>query len=248
MCVGSFVNAYVYRLALGYELFGIEFKIKNRKRSFCDFCGKKLHWYENIPVFSFFIQAGKSRCCQKNLPLLYPVIEVITGLLFVQINNNIKNPYLLIISLFIVGFSVFSAVFDLKYMILPDFSTYILIFLAFLYQLFNFNIYTVLSNLMVGLSCYSFFYFLHLFTNGKGMGFGDVKLAYFLGFFLGIPKVIVSIYVAFIIGAFLGISLVVILKKGKKTVIPFGPLMILGIITSWQWGDVIWQYAIKVLY
>lgn len=251
LAVGSFINAQVYRLAVEYKLKKLSFKVKNKNRSFCDFCGKKLQWYENIPVISFLIQIGRSRCCRKNLPLLYPVVEIVTGLLFLQISiTKFQDPnnYQTVLAMVMVGFFVFSAVFDLKYMILPDFSTYILIFLAFLWQIINFNLVSLGSNIMIGLACYALFYFLHVMTNGKGMGFGDVKLAFVMGLLLGWPKVIIGIYMAFVVGAIVGVGLMIVLKKGRKTVIPFGPLMILGTMVTWIWGDVIWQYAIKVLY
>jgi len=277
LVVGSFINMLVYRTAVGYGLLSSRGRRPWRsfkdcfvslamtdKFSFCDFCGKQLRWWENIPVVSYLIQEGKSRCCGKKLSVLYPIVEIVTGLLFLQILNsnieilnnfkiqnlNFQTILYLVISMAIVGFLVFSAVFDLKYMILPDFSTNSLIFLALVYKLLmGVDANLILADALWGVSLYGFFYFLHVLTKGKGMGFGDVKLAFVMGFFLGWPRAIVSLYTAFIVGAVAGIIVIVFFKKKRKNrLIPFGPFMILGIIVSWWWGDSIWNYFVKALY
>ncbi|OPZ89674.1 MAG: Type 4 prepilin-like proteins leader peptide-processing enzyme [Firmicutes bacterium ADurb.Bin419] len=268
----------VYRTAVGYGLLSSRGRKPWRsfkdcfvslamtdKFSFCDFCGKQLKWWENIPAISYLIQGGKSRCCGKKLPILYPITEIITAVLFLlnfkflilnlqTINNfsiyNLQNILMMLVSVAIIGFLVFSAVFDLKYMILPDFSTNSLIFLALVYKLLmGVDANLILADALWGVSLYGFFYFLHVLTKGKGMGFGDVKLAFVMGFFLGWPRAIVSLYTAFIVGAVAGIIVIVFFKKKRKNrLIPFGPFMILGIIVSWWWGDSIWNYFVKALY
>ena len=89
LCCGSFVNMLIYRTAINYKLESYKpclpagrLKVES-KRSVCDFCGKQLRWYENIPVLSWLVQKGKSRCCQKKLPALYPIVEMGTGILFI---------------------------------------------------------------------------------------------------------------------------------------------------------------------
>jgi prepilin signal peptidase PulO-like enzyme (type II secretory pathway) len=88
LCLGSFVNMLVYRVARKYKLEKDKFKVKNNNRSHCDFCGKQLSWYENVPVISWLLQGGKSRCCLKNLSGFYPIVELITGGLMVSIFNR----------------------------------------------------------------------------------------------------------------------------------------------------------------
>ena len=267
LAVGSFINAYVYRIAVKYKLHDLRFKIKDDRRSYCDHCGKQLHWYENIPVLSWLAQTGKSRCCRKKLPILYPLTEITTAALFLlnfqfsifnfqTITNyssfNLQNISVLVVSMAIVGFLVFSAVFDLKYMILPDISTFILIALGVVYRLVwggYESIYYLLLEMLTGaLVGFGFFAILHVATKGKGMGWGDVKLAIFMGAFLGLRNFIVSLYIAFIGGAIVGLVMILVFGKSKKKLIPFGPFLIMATMVSWWWGDVIWQNVGKVLY
>lgn len=250
LCVGSFVNMLLYRTAVRYKLKvkSSKFKVKNKSRSFCDYCGRQLRWYENVPVISWVIQKGKTRCCHKKLPISYPLLEVGMGvifLIFLQITNyppmaDFTSFYKLqitnVLGLVIITLLVFSAVFDAKYMILPDFSTYILIGIAFLGVVFDEK--NMIPYLLSAVAGAGFLGILYLLTKGKGMGFGDVKLAIFMGLFLGWPKIVVAFYVAFITGAVVGIVLMAVgkIKKGK-TMIPFGPFLILGVMVAWWWGE-----------
>ena len=254
LCFGSFVNMLTYRVSIKYGMNKpmTKFQDTNKKRSYCDYCGRQLKWYENIPVISWMIQKGKTRCCQKKLSVLYPIVEIITGLIFsiyflitnnqIPINpNNYQLPITnyqtivqFMVGLVIIVFLVFSAVFDLKYMILPDFSTITLVFSALvLWFLGHFGDWTYMWS---AVGSFLFLGFLYLITNKKGMGFGDVKLAIFMGLFLGYPKIIIAFYIAFVVGALVSLILIILKKAGKRTPIPFGPFLILGTFVAWFWG------------
>jgi len=238
LCFGSFVNMLVYRTAVDYKLENKKFKVKGEKRSFCDYCGRQLKWYENIPVFSWLFLRGKTKCCHKKLPLSYPVVELMMAILFVVfvfIGRPQESPLQFSLGLLIIIFLVFSAVFDLKYMILPDFSSIILIIISFLILLINKE--NIFLFILIALISSGFLLILNLITKGKGMGMGDVKLAIFMGLFLGYPKIILAFYVAFIVGAIVGLILMIFKKAKKKSQISFGPFLILGILVAWWWGE-----------
>lgn len=233
LCCGSFINMLIYRTAVRYKLRKPKFLISNDKRSFCDFCGRQLKWYENIPVFSWVIQKGKTRCCEKKLPLTYPIVELLMGILFVigyQI-SDIRSQISILILFIIIVFLVFSAVFDLKYMILPDFSTWILVGCGVILIGTRHGVFV--QNLITALIASGFLLVLYFITKGKGMGMGDVKLALFMGLFLGFPKIVVAFYVAFITGALVGIILLVFFKFKRRSPIPFGPFLILGTLITY---------------
>jgi leader peptidase (prepilin peptidase) / N-methyltransferase len=217
LCFGSFVNMLVWRTSIG--------KTKS-KFSICDFCGKKLNWWNNIPVFSWIMQKGKSQCCAKKLDWSYPLVELLMGILFL-INYLIFNNIIFYLILVLV---VYSAVYDAKTMYLPDWSTWSLIFLSLFFVNSIGNIYSA-----IGAS--GFLLLLYLITKGKGMGLGDVYLAVFMGLLLGWPKIMVAFYIAFIVGALYGIIIMIGRKKKFKSEIPFGPFLLLGTIVSWYFGN-----------
>ncbi|MFA7676202.1 MAG: prepilin peptidase [Candidatus Shapirobacteria bacterium] len=240
LCFGSFVNMLVYRTALRYNLTKSQFLISNdkKKRSFCDYCGKQLKWYENVPVISWLVLKGKTKCCHKKLPISYPIVELLMGVIFVVfyfVGAYGNTPVQLILGFLIVVLLAFSAGFDWKYMILPDFSTIILIIIAFLGVIFDES--NIIPYLLSVLISAGFLLILNLITKGKGMVMGDVKFALFMGLFLGYPKIIIAFYVAFIVGAIYGIILMIFKKAKKKSQVPFGPFLILGTIIAWWWGE-----------
>ena len=238
-CFGSFINMLGYRTEVKYNLRILKFKnLAKQQRSVCDFCGKQLHWYENIRVFSWIFLKGKTKCCHNPLPWEYPIVEISTGILFLSTYYVLRiTSYEFYIGLIIITLLVFSFVFDLKYMILPDFSTYILIVSALIIwgtnNLGNWNY--IISGLAAGL----FLLALHVGTKGKGLGMGDVKLAVFMGLFLGYPKIILAFYIAFIVGAIVGLTMMGLKKASRKSMIPFGPFLIGGTYISWLFGDLI---------
>jgi prepilin signal peptidase PulO-like enzyme (type II secretory pathway) len=245
LCFGSFVNMLVYRIAEKYELESKKFKVKSKNRSYCDYCGKQLKWFENIPVFSWLIQNGKTRCCGKKLPILYPIVEIVTGILFVLFFRSQISDFrfqILFLDLVIIVFLVFSAVFDLKYMILPDFSTIILATSALALWIIGYL--GDWSYLWSGLISFGFLGLLYLITKKKGMGLGDVKLAFFMGLFLGYPKVILAFYIAFISGALVALFLMVFKQANRKTLVSFGPFLILGTLVAWFWGSEILSLSV----
>ncbi|MFZ2153123.1 MAG: prepilin peptidase [Microgenomates group bacterium] len=232
ICCGSFVNMMVYRTEVKYKLRKnlTEFKnLKNKDRSFCDFCGRQLRWYENIPIVSWIMLGGKSKCCHQKLSGYYPVVELTTGILFVMFGTNY-------VGLVMITLLVFSAVFDLKHMILPDFSTYLLIAISLILGW---------QNLISGIGAFLFLLILHIGTRGKGMGMGDVKYALFMGLILGWPRIIVAFYVAFISGAIVGLGLMFFKKYKKNTKIAFGPFLIAGTMVAYIYGEKILYYVYR---
>ncbi len=246
LCIGSFLNVVIDRLPNGETI--------AKGRSHCDFCKKKLKWFDLIPLLSFISLKGECRYCKKKLSWQYPLIELITGLFFVFTYTYVLYyyshaqffPYVLILDLFLVSSFISIFFIDLKYGLIPD-KILILIFLfSVLFQIF-FTRQLVFGNLLSGVGAFAFFLLLYLFTKRKGMGFGDVKLAFLIGFLVGFPNVIVSLYMAFLTGAFISIILILWGKKRFSNTIPFGPFLVSSLIVVYFYGDAITKIGMKLL-
>lgn len=227
LIVGSFLNVLIYRLPQNLSLLG---------RSFCPNCKKKISWYDNIPLLSFILLKGKCRFCHSPISLQYPIVELLTGILFVLIffmlpDQNIKyltsiSYYLFIISSLIVIFFT-----DLKHGIIPDKITYSAIVVSIIFLTSQYpNI--PISYFLSAFGAAAFLGFLHVITRGRGMGLGDVKLAALMGLFLGFPKIVLALYAAFLTGAIVSLILILVGKKRFGQTIPFGPFLILGTILT----------------
>ncbi len=239
--IGSFLNVLIDRWPNNQSIMG---------RSRCNYCKKKLAWSDLIPVVSFFLLGRKCRYCRKSLSWYYPLVEFITGVMFILIWLYLppstvllmRYIYLGIISTLIVIF--FS---DLKYHIIPD-QAQIVLFLGslFLIPLYG-PIQTIfIERVIAAILVMAPIYFLHWVTGGKGMGFGDVKLTFIIGFMFGIKAGLLVLYFAFIIGAVVGIALMVLKKKGLKSKIAFGPFMVIGMLMMFFWGDQIFEVIKKI--
>ncbi len=239
LAVGSFINVLIDRNSTDESIiFG---------KSHCDNCKKNIAWYDLIPVLSFIFLFGKCRYCKSRLSLYYPTVELSTGILFVATFYFLPSTsyFLLSIlySLFIVASLISIFFIDLKYGIIPDKIVYPAIAVSFLYLLYAMP-YTLYSHLLSALGAFVFFLILFLVTRGRGMGVGDIKLAFLMGLILGFPEIVVALYLAFLTGAVAGVILILWRKKKLRgSTIPFGPFLVLGTILSLFYSD----FFIKLL-
>ncbi len=241
LAIGSFLNVLIDRLPKGQSIMG---------RSHCDHCKRNLQWYELIPIVSFIVQNGKSKCCRKKLSWQYPVVEMITGMSFLLIFNASRVGGQLLISLGIVSCLIVIFVADFKYKIIPDSIQVVLFIFSVMLNLFQhpFNQIPKLvkNDIASGIVVMLPILLLYLFTRGKGMGFGDVKLAFIMGFLLGIKGGAIALYIAFITGAVYGLVLILLKKKKLKSKIAFGPFLVIGTVMVLFWGEKILETVKKI--
>ena len=241
--VGSFLNVVILRLNTGQSVIS--------GRSKCFTCAKKLKWYELLPIVSFVFFRGKCSACKAKISWQYPIIEIITGLLFLLIFNEFSLFFVLYFFHLLIIFSVLIiiAIYDYHHQIIPNLFVWIFNGLAFAslfgnwkparpaggLEIGNFDF----NGLLAGFILFAFFALLWGVSRGRWMGFGDAKLALGIGWLLGITKGIAAITLAFWIGAIVGVLLIYLNKSkyGLKSSIAFGPFMILGAAISFFWGE-----------
>lgn len=244
LVIGSFLNVLVDRISKGKSIKG---------RSHCEKCKKTLKWYDLIPLLSFIMLKGKCRYCSARLSFYYPIIELTTGIMFALtfyffgiMNHELRimdlGYYLFLISGLIVIFFV-----DLKYGIIPDKIIFPAIVVSFIYLFFIHNS-LFLIHLFSAFGASLFFLLLFLVTQGRGMGFGDVKFAFLMGLILGFPNIIIGLYAAFLTGAIVGCILFIWRKKRIfGTAIPFGPFLAVGTLISIFLGNFLFQNFLRLM-
>lgn len=99
-----------------------------------------------------------------------------------------------------------------------------------------------LNRLFAASVSFSFFFLIVFFTKGKGMGGGDVKFGFLMGLIVGWPMITFAILISFILGSIIGVALVLLSKKNMKSMIPFGPFLVIGTILMLFWGDGIMRW------
>lgn len=238
LAIGSFLNCVVYRLETRKSFL--------KGRSFCPHCNHKLGFFDLIPVFSFLCLKGKCRYCNKKISLQYPIVEIITGLLFLLIDVYFNSQLLLMFFLFlIVPFLIIIFIYDLKHYIIPDKVIYPAIGLTFFYQLLSItSLSSILNPFVSACLASSFFISIILLSKGEWMGWGDVKLGFLMGLLLGSPNVLLALFLSFFSGAFVGVFLIFLKKKTLKSQVPFGPFLIFGTFIAIFWGvDIVNWYS-----
>ncbi len=254
ICIGSFLNVLIYRFPRSISTAG---------RSFCPNCKKKISWYDNIPLISFILLRGRCRHCHFPISWRYPIVELITGISTVLLFYGLWLPplpgleqagalgirnFMEIFTLFYLLFSIYALIVifftDLETEIIPDKVIYPAILLSFVYAILNYG-FPVNEPLLSGLLAGLFFLVLFLITRGRGIGFGDIELALFMGLFLGFPKIIIALYSAFLTGAAAGVILVFRGKKTLKSHLPFGPFLVAGTVFALFFGQLLWEKLIK---
>jgi leader peptidase (prepilin peptidase)/N-methyltransferase len=238
LCIGSFLNCFIYRL---------EEKKSLKGRSFCPHCKHILSWQDLFPVFSFLFLGGKCKYCKKKISIQYPLVEIITGILFVLIFNP-QNILLSIFYCIISCFLIIIFIYDLKHYIIPDKVLFSAIAIVLIYNLIPpYDWHNILSIILGAAAASGFFLVIFLISKGEWMGFGDVKLAVLMGLLLGLENVLLALFLAFFFGAIIGVILMVFKKKGLKSEIPFGPFLITGTFIAMLWGEKIISWYLNFL-
>ena len=224
---GSFANVCVYRLPLKRGVV--------KGRSFCPKCKKKILWYENIPILSYFLLGGKCSKCKKKISTQYLIVEAISIISFLIIYYlfGISLTTILLIILFLSFLIIFFI--DLKHYIIPDVLTFPMMALGF-FKSFDPNLSPIFPNyinsLLGGIIGYGIIWLLIIFykkiRNKEGMGLGDAKLLAVIGFWFGWISIPFVIFLSSVIALIIVIP--DLLKKSKKLTseIPFGPYIITG--------------------
>jgi len=186
--IGSFLNVVIYRIP------------KNENIAFpaskCQSCQTPLKWYHNIPIFSWIALGGKCAFCKEPIAKQYPIVEFVTGLLFVAIFMKVGLVWYL--PFVAVSFAAIFAVvmIDLKYMAVPDSIN----FTALLFALVQPNF---LNALMYATIAAGGLYLIGLLSSliarKQAMGGADVIVAGTMGALLGFPNFFVAIFLSAIL-------------------------------------------------
>jgi len=248
LLVGSFLNVCIFRLPRNCMSIV-------RPRSRCLVCLRGIAWYDNVPVLSWLILGGKCRGCGTRISIRYPMVELLTGIVFAwaayEQLYRAEGPLsdravVFAVQAYLAGALIACTFIDLDFRILPDEIT--------------------LSGIVLGLACGTAFPFLYgarlpalewnlhlralaaaalgafvgggsIFAVGvlgkllfrkEAMGLGDVKLMAFLGAFLGWRGILLTFLLGCCAGSIYGIGQFFFTRKLRGVYVPFGPFLAFG--------------------
>jgi leader peptidase (prepilin peptidase)/N-methyltransferase len=249
LCIGSFLNVVIHRLPQmlergwkieSAEMLGLDPArpaagaaladaiTLSRPRSRCPSCGHAIAWHENIPVLSYLRLGGKCSSCKSSISARYPLVELLTALLFAAVGWRLGPQPAVLLWCGFVAVLVALAGIDWDTTLLPDNLTLPLLWAGLVASALGWTIPLpqALWGTVAGyLSLWSVYWLFKLATGKEGMGHGDFKLLAALGAWLGWQMILPVVLGASIIGALVGIGMKFsgALREGRY--VPFGPFL-----------------------
>jgi len=235
LLIGSFLNVVAWRVPRGESIV--------HPPSACPHCGHRLSWWENIPLLSFALLRGRCRGCRERIAWRYPIVEAVTGIAFVLVFLKFGLVPELPAYLYFAAIAVVLSVIDIDLRRLPDsivLPSYVVLGVLFtVAAIVEGDPAQLARALLAGVALFGC-YFAVAFAYPAGMGFGDVKLAGVIGIVLGWMgwgSLLIGAFAGFLTGAIGGLLMMAITRGGRKTMIPFGPFMLLGGAIGIGWGE-----------
>jgi leader peptidase (prepilin peptidase) / N-methyltransferase len=241
LIIGSFLNVCILRIPSGKSIV--------LPASACPKCGREIRPYDNIPVISYLLLGGKCRGCETKISPMYPLVELLTGLLFLAC--------FLVFGLTVEAakWAAFSAIMivlvftDLRERILPDKVNFTGLGLGLVLSFFTqptdgtalwiashafefpppapvLSLADAVLGAAVGgglLWLVSEAYF--RLRGREGMGLGDVKMMLMAGAFLGAKRTLLTILAGSVLGSVLGVAVILARRKGADYELPFGTFL-----------------------
>lgn len=203
--------------------------------SHCTKCGRQLTLLDLVPVLSYVFLGGKCRGCGERISWVYPVFELMTGVLFAFSYWQLGFSYELAVALLFVSLLVIIVVSDFAYMLIPDKVLLFFLPLLIVGRLVS-PLDTWWDSLLGAVVGFAILYFIAVLSRG-GMGGGDIKLFFLIGLVLGALHTLLTLFLASVIGMIVGIIVLRVRNQGRRTPVPFGPSIALAAVLVYFYGD-----------
>jgi leader peptidase (prepilin peptidase)/N-methyltransferase len=228
LVVGSFITVVAHRVPRGESIVG--------PRSRCPGCGATIAAYDNVPVFSWLLLGGRSRCCGEPISRRYPLTELALGVLYAATTAVLYDDVTeLALGLVFVTVLLAITLTDLERRIIPN--KILLVGASLAVAIAAVGDPGSLPERAVAAAGAGGLLLLVALAYPQGMGLGDVKLAAVMGLFLG-REVAAALLVALLAGSLLGLAMIA--RRGasaRKQAIPFGPFLAFGGVVGLLLGD-----------
>jgi len=223
LVVGSFLNVCIYRLPHGLSIV--------RPGSRCPSCKTPIRWYQNVPVLSWLLLRGRCGACRAGISVRYPLVEAFTGAVTLGIWLWYGLSWEFAVAVPFAWAMIVLFFTDLDTQLLPDAVTLVGLAGGFAVAWFNpflgepgiHRIWMALSGCAMGGGFLWIVGALYSRLRGvEAMGFGDVKMMFFVGAVTGPQGVLFTIFGGSVVGAFFGLALIPLRGRSMQSTLPFG--------------------------
>jgi leader peptidase (prepilin peptidase) / N-methyltransferase len=241
--IGSFLNVCIYRIPLGKSII--------HPPSACPDCGRTIRFYDNIPLLSYLFLLGKCRNCSRSIPLRYPVVEFLTGLLGLALYLRYGLSAEGVLYFFFVAALVAVAFIDLDHKIIPDVISLPGILAGLLVSPFLASITwweSLIGVIAGGGSLFLVAFLYERATGREGMGGGDIKLLAMIGGWMGWKALPLILFMSSLSGTLIGGAALLLSGEGYRKRIPFGPFLSLGTLVYFFFGPQLIHWYSRLLW
>jgi len=232
--VGSFLNVCIYRIPKGESIVTTP--------SHCMVCGKRLHWFELVPLFSWICLGGKCQGCKTPISPQYPLIEALNGILWVICFFILGFSYDTIFCCAMTSALLVLSVIDGRIQEIPFSINVFILIVAILRLLFNIVFW---KERLTGFFCVSLVLLVvALMTGGSAIGGGDIKLMAVCGLFIGWKAIILAFFIGCIIGSV--IHIIRMIFFGAVRSFALGPYLSVGVFLAMLWSEpwIYWYFGL----
>ena len=220
--IGSFLNVCIYRVPRKMSV--------ARPPSSCPACGRRLAWFENLPIVGYLALRGRCRTCHAEIRPRYVIIEALTASMFALAAWHYGQTPLFwdrmtLGCVLIVLFAI-----DLEHQLLPNVITLPFIVVGFVFSLFVEPGWqsSLVGILVGGGSLLAMFYLWLWLRKQEALGMGDPKMLAMVGAFLGWKLTILTLVLASFSGSIVGVALIAARRARMQSLIPFGCFLAVG--------------------
>lgn len=235
LAIGSFANVCIYRLPRQESVV--------HPRSHCPSCNHPVAIWDNIPVVSYLLLGGKCRSCKHPISIIYPLVEIITGVLLTAVFVRFGLTLDFIIFATVAFALIVITAIDLEHKIIPDLITLPGIIFGLIAGTYLNGLLDSITGLLIG---GGLFYAIAVLSRG-GMGGGDIKFIAAAGALLGWKKVLLVIFLGSLLGSIIGLLLMLFQGISRKSQIPFGPYLAAGTLAVIFAGDKLIQLYVEII-
>lgn len=236
LSIGSFLNVCIYRIPRGESI--------AHPPSHCTNCSNRIKSYDLIPIISYIFLKGKCRYCGEKISIKYPLIELMTGIIFVAVYLKYGLTIECIKFFFLASFLILVGVIDHNTTNVYFSTTLSGFIIGSLFLGINIYFALPVKTYLLGALIGGGFISIIIILFG-GMGWGDAEICAVSGLFLGFKLTLLMLFLSVIIGAILALGNILLKKKTFKDYMPLGPSIALGVFISMLWGEklIIWYLA-----
>lgn len=248
-CIGSFLNVVIYRIPANLSLL--------YPPSRCPHCLHRLGKTENIPILGWLWLRGRCRWCHAPISPRYPLIEALTGFIFMVIFWQFGITSLTLGYWVFLSWLLALTFIDLDTLTLPNSLTKWGLILGLGFQVYlgwqtakiPQTLVLGVASAVLGLWFFDLIRYLGTFLLGQqAMGGGDPKLAAMIGAWLGWKSLLVTAFLSCTLGAMIGGGAIALNLISRRTPIPFGPFFTLGAALAVVWGNEFIEFYLRVFF